>query len=123
VALDFSQSALFRKLARASSERAALSKLKPMSLSGPAVACCPVRSSSKLVCGSGFGEVGGFGAAGFAATAGRFSAVHFGGGGFAGLPHETKKVTASNFNPLCKIRCCFPIETTFPAPFWTDLIG
>jgi hypothetical protein len=45
------------------------------------------------------------GAAGFAARAGGFSADHFGGGGFAGLPHETKKVTASNFKPLRRIRC------------------
>ena len=94
-----------------------------MSFSGPAVADCPVRSSSKLVFGSGFGGAGGFGAAGFGFSAGKFSPVHFGGGGFAGLPHETKKVIASNFNPLCKNRFCSLIESTFPAPSWTDLIG
>ncbi|HEX6769465.1 MAG TPA: hypothetical protein VF208_08950, partial [Candidatus Binatia bacterium] len=102
--------------------RAALSKLKLMSFSGLGAAGFPVCSSSKLVLGAGFGAAG-FGAAGFGFSAGRFSPVHFGGGGFAGLPHETKKVIANNFNPLCKIRFCSLIETTFPAPSWTDLMG
>src|SRR4026209_1997111 len=94
-----------------------------MSVSGLAAACFPVCSSSKLVLGAG-GGASGFGAAGFGFSAGRFSPVHFGGGGLTGLPHETKKVIANNFNPLCKIRfCSLIIETTFPAPSWTDLMG
>jgi hypothetical protein len=86
-----------------------------MSFSGLAAADCPVRSSSKLVFGSGWGAGGGFGAAGFGFSAARFSPVNFGGGGFTGLPHETKKVIANNFNPFCKIRFCSLIKTTFPA--------
>src|SRR5512140_3501477 len=117
VALALSQSALVRKVARAESESAALSKLKWISLSGLAAACFPVCSSSKLVLGAGGGAGGGLGAAGVGFSAGRFSPVHFGGGGFTGLPHETKNATAKNFNPLCKIRFCSLIETTFPAPF------
>jgi hypothetical protein len=115
-----SQSALLFKVVRAASERAALSKLKFMSFSGLAAAGFPVCSSSKLVLGAG---AGGFGAAGFGFSAGKFSPVNFGGGGFTGLPHETKKVIANNFNPLRKIRFCSLIETTFPAPSWTDLMA
>jgi hypothetical protein len=115
---------LLLNVARAASESAALSKLKPTSFSGPLVAASPFCKASKLVFSSAFDATGGgFGAAGFAASAEGFSADHFGGGGFAGLPHDTKKVIVSNFNPLCKIRFCSPIETTFPAPSWTDLMA
>jgi hypothetical protein len=40
------------------------------------------------------------GAAGFAPLeASEFSVVHFGGGGFAGLAHDTKKITADRPQP------------------------
>jgi hypothetical protein len=70
-------------------------------LSGPPVALSPERNASKLEpeSGAAFAADG----AGFAAAVPEpalgFSAVHFGGGGLAGLPHEIKKVTANNPNP------------------------
>jgi hypothetical protein len=86
-----------------------------------------LRNASRLdvvVDDSCFGCAGGFGAATFAGfSALGFSEVHFGGGGFAGLPQEIRKVTDSSFNPQRKNRFRSLIYATFPAPSWTDVIG
>ena len=90
---------LARKVARASSESAALSKLKPISFIGPPVADSPLCNASRLEeePGSGLGGAGGFGGAPVDALG--FSAVHFGGGGLAVPPQEIRNVAANKFTP------------------------
>jgi hypothetical protein len=80
-----------------------------------------LRNASRLDVepGSGLGGAGGLGASGFvgvAAGAFGFSAVHFGGGGLAGLPQENKNPTTNSFTLSRKTFVCSLIETTFPAP-------
>jgi hypothetical protein len=75
------------------------------------VADSPLRNASRLDAD----PVSDFGGAGFDAAdlapspveALGFSPVHFGGGGFAGLPHEIKNIPATRLNPKRNAVRCF----------------
>src|SRR5688572_19120532 len=101
-AFALSQSAFALKVARAGSDRAALSKSKLTSFSGPPDGLSPLRKASRLEVapGSDFG-----GAVGWALAVGApddalgFSAVHLPGGGLAGFPQEIRKIIANKPKP------------------------
>jgi hypothetical protein len=72
------------------------------------VADSPLRNASRLDPVSDFGA--GFAAADLAPSpveALGFSEVNFGGGGFAGLPHEIKNIPATRLNPKRNAVRCF----------------
>src|SRR5262245_2449969 len=114
-------------MVRASSESAALSKLKLISLSGPPAATWPCLRASRLDV-SGALSLAGAGA-GFDTAADAcfgafgFSYVQVGGGGLAGLPQANKKVRANSRRPFRKMSPCSVISATFHVPSRTDLMG
>jgi hypothetical protein len=95
-----SHSAFAFNVARAVSDRAALSKLKLISFNGPAAAASPLRKASRLevVLGSDLGAALAAAVAAPVEALG-FSAVHFGGGGAAGVPQEKKNIIANKLKP------------------------